>query len=384
MRIGINEVLIYRRSTGTRQREINMLPALIRQIRRRRDESVVYVARDLEADALATLIGGAEATPVVRTPLPAIPTYQRLIKGLGYWPRQVLRDRLDIFHTAYYPVPKLPIPVVLTVNDVRFVHLPETYGLARRLFLALAVPLSLRRAARIIAISRDTRNDLVQRFGVHESKIDVVHIAADARFRPVTDEDRLRGVRQRHHLPQRFILCVGHLEPRKNLLRLVQAFARLRSTGNIPHHLVILGKPAFGFAPVLDEVAKAGIREQVVFTGYVEDDDMPAVYTLAELLAFPSLHEGFGVPVLEAMACGTPVLTSTVSALPELAGDAAVLVNPLCVEDIARGIARLLNDASLRRSLKERGFKRVDQFRPDRLAEQTVNTYDRVLRQTEL
>jgi glycosyltransferase involved in cell wall biosynthesis len=379
MRIGINEVLVYSRSSGTRQREMNVLPEVLTRIRSNGGESVVYVARDLNDELICRLIGGAHRCAVVRTPLPSVPTYQRVLRGIPYWHKQVVRDRLDVFHTAYYSVPRLPIPIVLTVNDVRFVHLPDTYPRFRRLFLCLVVPSSLKRATRIITISQDTKQDLIHFFGVREEKIDVIPIAADTRFRPVVDISRLALVRERYNLPEHFILYVGHLEPRKNLDRLVRAFVQLCAQDVTTHSLIILGKPSFGFESMLDRAKRSGFASRIVLTGYVEDEDMPAVYTLADALVFPSLHEGFGVPLLEAMACGVPIVTSNVSALPEIAGDAAILVDPYNVESIAGGIVQVLSDEGVRQRLVEKGFERVNLFSVEKSAAATVETYKKAL-----
>ena len=379
MKIGINEVLIYDRSSGTRQRELNMMPALLRQIHLSGWESIVYVARDLEKETIARLVGARDVTRVVRTPLPAVPTYQRLLKGFPYWKSQIRRDGLDIFHTAYYPIPSLAIPCVLTVNDLRFVHMPETYSKGRQLFLQAVVPRSVRRATRIIAISHDTKKDLVEQFSVDPNRIDVVHIPADPMFRRVDDQGVLESARLRYQLPRKYILYVGHLEPRKDLVLLIQAYADLRSKRAVEHDLVIVGKPTLQFQSVIDTARASAFSSSIVFTGYVEDGDMPAVYTMADALAFPSLHEGFGVPVLEAMACGVPVVTSTVSALPELAGDAAVLVNPYDVSDIASGLESAVADGALRNRLIEHGLKRVKLFTPEEAARRTCQTYERVL-----
>lgn len=356
---------------------MNMLPCLLTELCSQGDEALVYIARDLSDHLINRLIGSSQCSKVIRTSLPSVPTYQRIARGEVYWPRQVTRDRLDLLHTAYYPVPRLETPVVLTVNDVRFVHLPNTYTRSRLLFLRLFVPFALKQATRIITISQNTKDDLFRYFGVSKSKVDVAHISVGPEFHPIQDSVELERVRLKYHLPDRFILYVGHLEPRKNLNRLVQAFGRLHR--QFAQHLVILGKPSFGFQSTLKQVAQDGLAARVLFTGYVEDADMPAIYTQADLLVFPSLHEGFGMPVLEAMACGTPVVTSNGSALPEVAGEAAILVDPYDVNSIAEGITSVLSDPHSGQHLIELGFERTRLFTAKRTVAAITGAYRKAL-----
>jgi glycosyltransferase involved in cell wall biosynthesis len=218
--------------------------------------------------------------------------------------------------------------------------------------------------------------DLVRFWSIPEKKIDVVHISLDKRFSRIVDSETLERVRKIYSLPERFILFVGHIEPRKNLARLVSAYSKLRSHNVIDHKLVILGRPFFEFDSFLNSLNASPYVSDILLTGYVPDDDMPAVYTLADVLAFPSLHEGFGIPVLEAMATGTPVVTSDVSALPEVAGNAALLVDPYSVESIANGIASVLNDSNLRNELIQRGLARIKHFSAERVASIQIQTYE--------
>jgi len=379
MRIGINEVIIYDRSSGARGRELAILPELLSEITTHDYTGIVYVSRDLSEEIIHQLTGHSKYPNLVRTPIPSIPTYQRILLGLPYWRDRVSKDRLDIFHTAYYPLPALKIPTVLTIHDLRFVHFPETYQRWRRIFLRTMVGPSLHRATRIIAVSQDTKNDAVKHFNISEKKIDVVHNSIDPRFQTITDDSVLRHVRDKYSLPKRFILYVGHLEPRKNLERLLLAFLQLRKEQKIPHKLVVLGKPEFLFETLLNSVAEKHLNDQVLFTGYAEDEDMPAIYSLADLLAFPSLHEGFGVPVIEAMACGTPVVTSDSSALPEVAGNAAVLVDPYSVGAIAAGIQKVLRDPVLYADLVRMGLERVKEFSAQASATAILETYQKAL-----
>lgn len=377
MRVGINEVLIYPRSSGAQKREMNVLPELLREIEYYGGISCVYFSQNLDSEYIAKLTAKAQTAIAIKTPLPSIPTYKRVLKGFAYWHNQVVIDRLDLFHTSYYPLPRLSIPSVFTVNDVRFLHLPHTYKRTRYWFLRLTSRSSLVRATRIIAISQDTKDDLVQLLGVSKDKIDVIPLAISSDFYPITDQGRLEKVRTYLNLPKSFVLFVGHLEPRKNLARLVQAYLKIRQKFDCK--LVIVGKPEWSANKLLNQVRENSSEEAILFTGYVADEDLPALYNLASVVAFPSLHEGFGMPVLEAMACGTPVVTSNVSALPEVAGDAAVLVNPYDVESIADGIARVLKDDSLRKKLISKGFNRVKQFKPRDVATKIVETYKKAL-----
>lgn len=380
MRVGINEVIIHGRSTGTRQREFNLLPELLQQIEERKWNARIYVSRHSDQKIIQKLTGVKNHPGLIQTPVPATPTYQRLTWGLLYWQWRTRHDQLDVFHTSYYPVPRLAVPTVLTVNDLRFVHLPKTYRPWRRLFLKLMVKPSLLRASRIITISNHTKEVIVGYFKVPADKIDVVHIPADPRFHPVTEKIILDRARQRYSLPEQFILFVGHIEPRKNLKRIIKAFRYLQATEQLSHKLVIVGVPSFDFESVVKKVDQYNLTDNIILTGYVADEDMPAVYTMADILVFPSLYEGFGVPVIEAMACGTPVITSNITALPEVAGNAAILVDPYSVEMIATGIMKLLNDKHLYTEMVHKGLKRAKQFGAREAATATCRAYQNAVK----
>jgi glycosyltransferase involved in cell wall biosynthesis len=383
MRVGINEVIVNSKNSGTRQRDLSLLPELLRQLGLQNHHASVYIACDLDDHIRDRLIGDNTLAEVMRTPLPSLPTYQRILKGIPFWERQIRRDRIDVFHTTYLPIPRLSIPVILTINDVRFAHLPQTYPRLRLWFLRSVLASSLKRASRIIAISEDTKTDLVKLWNVREEKVDVVHIAADARFSSIVDSEALDRVRQTYNLGNRFILCVGHLEPRKNLTRLVSAYCKLRAQNTLDHKLVILGRPTFGFDTFLESLKASPYSADISLTGYVPDVDLPAIYALADLLTFPSLHEGFGIPVLEAMAIGTPVVTSNVSAMPEVAGDAAMLVDPYSTDSIANGIAAVLNDNALRDRLIQRGLVRARHFAAEKSAAVQIQAYEKVYLQNQ-
>ena len=282
-------------------------------------------------------------------------------------------------------------PSVVTIHDLGYLAFPQAHTARRRLELHLTTRWSLRAARRVIAISRATKDDLVRHYGADPARIAVVHHGLSAGFRPSDDPAALA----RHGLERPYFLYVGTLQPRKNLERLIEAYATAaqllgnavaagggpapgrpeRIPGPGPSapwpQLAIAGRRGWLSQAIERRAAQLGVADSVRFLGYVDDGDLPALLSGATAFLFPSLYEGFGMPVLEAMACGAPVLTSTTSALPEVAGDAALLVDPADTAAIARGIARLAADPGLRADLRARGLARAARFTWERCARET-------------
>jgi len=265
-------------------------------------------------------------------------------------PVEVFTGLLDIFYSPDFVLPPVwRARTLLTVHDLSFVRYPQTADPRLYRYLNVAVPRSVQRADHILADSRNTARDLTELWGVPPERISVLYSGVEPRFRPLTDGADLARVRRRYGLPSHFILSVGTLQPRKNYERLIQAFGQLREIAeDRSYHLVIVGDRGWLYEPIFDCVRRLGLEGEVLFPGFVADEDLPALYTLADLFAFPSLYEGFGLPVLEAMACGTPVVCSNASSLPEVAGEAALLVDPLDVEGWAEAMRRALEDEELR------------------------------------
>ena len=291
--------------------------------------------------------------------------YDRLVPGAG------------LFHATEHLLPPLRrVPTVLTVHDLIYRRYPQHHKPLNRWFLTGAMPLFCRRADRIIAVSEQTRSDLVSSYGVPADKVTVVYEAADGRFRPQHPE-AVRAVRLRHGLPERYVLYVGTIEPRKNLVRLLEAFEPLRSRGLVDA-LVIVGRRGWLTGPFFDALKRSSVKDCVILPGFVSDADLPAVMAGAAALALPSEFEGFGLPIVEAMACGTPVVCSGTSSLPEVAGDAALLVDPTDTQAWSDTLARVLTDPSLRAELAARGLARAATFGWDRAARETVAVYERL------
>jgi glycosyltransferase involved in cell wall biosynthesis len=285
-----------------------------------------------------------------------------------------------LYHATDFVLPptRPSTRTVLTVHDLSFVRAPDAASPALRRYLDRVVPRSVRRADHVLADSQATKDDLIALCGTAPQKIDVLLSGVNPRFKPVRDPVALAAVRTRYQIGDApFVLSVGTVQPRKNYERLMSAMARL--PGDLQGtHLVIAGGRGWLQGPIYAAVESLGLRDRVHFIGFADDADLPALYSAARALAFPSLYEGFGLPVLEAMACGTPVVTSNVSSLVEVAGDATLLVDPLSVEQIADSLVRLLTDDDERAALIERGLRRAASFTWDRAAVQLRALYERL------
>ena len=295
--------------------------------------------------------------------------------------KEWLLGPVDVVHSTTFCVPQFRLHkkrLVVTIYDLSFITHPELHLPANVAHCLTGTRLAIEHADAIITISEHTRRDLVERLGAPLERLTVTPLAHDASLARVSDPKRLAAVRKRYGLPEHFILFLGALEPRKNLPRLLEAYAALPATLRRDVGLVVAGMSGWLNDSIQARVAELGVDRSVRFAGYIDAADLGAVYSLATLLAYPSLYEGFGLPVLEAMACRTPVLTSKVSSLPEVAGDAAVLVEPTDVGAIGTGLQRLLDSPSLRDELASRGIVHAAGFSWERCARQTLDVYRRV------
>jgi len=287
---------------------------------------------------------------------------------------------VDLFHATDHLLPHFRrIKSVFTLHDLIFLFHPETHKPMNRWFLTLMMPRFLRAADAVIAVSECTKRDAIRFYSIPEEKITVIYEGVSPRFRPANPE-AVRAVREKYGLPERFILYVGTIEPRKNLTTLLEAFHHLLATRDL--RLVFVGKKGWLYEGFFRRLRELGLEDRVIFTGYVPDEDLPAIYSAADLFVFPSLYEGFGLPVLEAMACGTPVVCSNTSSLPEVAGDAAILVDPTDVRALAGAMERVLTDEHLRAEIYAKGLGRARQFTWAKAAQETLKVYLEVIRGT--
>lgn len=307
-------------------------------------------------------------------PFPRLWTHLRL----SY---EMIRQPPDVLFVPAHVLPLVhPRRSVVTVHDVGYRRYPTMHPWASRYYLDWSTRWNVRTAAHIVADSEATREDLVSFYRADPAKITVAYPAGTPGLGPVEDPARLEEVRARYHTGEEYFLYVGTIQPRKNLITLLEAYARLLAEGKLPRRvrLVLAGRPGWLCEGILARAWQADLADQVILPGYVPVEDLAALLSGAVAFVFPSWYEGFGLPVLEAMACGVPVITSNTSSLPEVAGDAALLINPAEVGDLANAMACLYDDKALRQDLSQRGQARARAFRWEVCAERVLEVLEMV------
>jgi alpha-1,3-rhamnosyl/mannosyltransferase len=323
---------------------------------------------------LVALLGDLGPVELVQTNLrPFSPAEQIAL------PRLARTLQLDLLHSPYYikPYAGLPCPSVVTIYDLLGLHLPQTLSRQGRLFYRVAMGLAVRSSQGIITISRNAQAALTRAYNIPPERITVTLLAADARFHPQT-ESAVAAVRAKYGLPARYLLYVGVNKPHKNLERLVQAWARV--TPQQPAVLLLAGHYDPRYPQVQQLAADPALRDRIMRIQNVAEADLPALYGGATAFVFPSFYEGFGLPPLEAMACGVPVICADASSLPEVVGDAAVTFDPYAVDELAAAIQRVLDAPALRADLRERGLQRAQAFSWEQTARQTLAVYEALQR----
>ncbi|MFQ5952631.1 MAG: glycosyltransferase family 4 protein [Candidatus Omnitrophota bacterium] len=302
-----------------------------------------------------------------------------------YWenmalPSAAVKDKIDLLHIPGFAGPRMKgkFKKVTTINDLIGMIYPQNLNRVSRFYWQRWLPACAKNSDAIIAISEHTKRDIVKLLGVPEEKIHVILLAADSKFYPIAEKESLEKVRQKYDLPHDFMLHLGTIEPRKNITGLVEAFAGYVLENDPDLHLVLAGKKDWGYEQVYQKLEKLNVSSWVKFIDYVDDADMSAIYNLAKFFVYPSFYEGFGLPVLEAMACGTAVICSNTSSLPEVVGDAAILIDPNNIGELKEKIRELDTNASLRAELSERAIHQAGKFSWKKTAEQTLEVYKKL------
>jgi glycosyltransferase involved in cell wall biosynthesis len=341
----------------------------------RQDQTTEYVllCREQDSDIAAEL---GENFRLVAEPAPPYSIREQIAV-----PVDLRREGVDLFHAPHYVLPPLtPCRSVVTIHDC--IHLRFPQYLPNRISYAYArgsLWYATHRSSRVLTVSEASKRDILRYFRVPESKISVIYNAIDERFGEPPDEEEVGRVRERYQLSDPFVLYAGNIKPHKNLERLIEAFHMLRRDGLDHVKLLIIGDEISKYATLRRAVHRLKLHKHVRFFGFVADRTLAVLYRLAGVFVFPSLYEGFGLPPLEAMASGTPVITSNVSSLPEVVGDAALLIDPYEPDAIAHAMRRVLTEPALRDDLRARGFARAREFSWDRSVARVREIYHQVL-----
>jgi glycosyltransferase involved in cell wall biosynthesis len=371
MHIAINAHLLAHTRNFRRAGVSNYTEQLVRHLAQvdRENQYTIFTTRGLKGDLLAlppnfTVRSSALPTinPRVRVPWEQFvaPVLLRLIGA-------------DLYHGVLNVMPLAsPVPSVVTIHDLSPFLFPQTFRRVNRTYTRWAIKVACRRAARLLAVSEYTKSEIMRWLHVPAERITVTYNGVAERFRP-QDAAAVAELRRRAGLPERFILFVGTLEPRKNLPALLEAYARI--AGDTDAALVIGGGKGWLYDEIFARAEQLNLGQRLHFAGFIPDEELPLWYAAAELFVLPSLYEGFGIPVLEAMACGTPVVTTTSSSLPEVAGDAALTVPPTDVDAMADAMLRLLQQPELRAELIERGVEQAARFTWESTAQRTLGVY---------
>lgn len=306
----------------------------------------------------------------------------RILSEQFTYPRLIQKNKIDLYHGLHYSMPIIKkSKVVTTIHDTTFYKFPEKHLWTKRLFFRFFIKYSSQKSDHLITVSENTKNDLIKLFNVDPGKITTTHLGVDDLFKPIEDSEKFRVIKNKYKLPDQFVLFVGLIEPRKNLPSLIKAFATFlnKSELNDDYYLVIAGRWGWESKELLAISNILNIAEKVLFPGYIESEDLPFLYNMAKIFVYPSFYEGFGLPVLEAMACGTPVITSNISSMPEFVGDSGLLIDPNEISSIEQALCNLLSNENLRRDLSKRALARAKEFTWKETAIKTLDVYRKLL-----
>lgn len=327
-------------------------------------EFITYVSRP---SALAQIPSRFQKKMVAENP------YARL----GYHLSQRLRqDRPNLIHVQYTAPVLCPVPVIVSVHDVSFLEHPEFFTTFRARQLRITVRRTVQSAARVLTVSEFSKQAILRAYGLDDEKVVVLPNAVSSSFRSLPRETSKRWVQNRLGYSFPFVLSVGDLQPRKNHLRLLESFEQLlRAHPNLPHHLVLVGKETWYSRQISRAAAQSPVRDRIHFAGFVEEDQLLRLYSACDLFVYPSLYEGFGLPILEAMACGRAVACANTSAMPEVADSAAILFDPHSISEMTRAMRDLLIDSELRTRMERLGQHRATLFSWEKTARKTLDVY---------
>lgn len=370
MRIGINALLLKRQKTGT----ISYIYNLINSLNKidRKNEYVLFTNQQfqendlsLQDNFLIKKLGLLEQNP-----------YQRIWWEQFHLSKVLTRLKIDLLHSpSQVTLLNSSTKLILTIHELTYLIYPEFLPKHKYLYYRYFVPLSIYKADKIIAVSDNLKKDILRFFKLPQDKIEVIYCGVNHIFRPIDKNIAKNAIRKRFGITDDYILYVGTIEPKKNLKRLIEAYYQLKKDVN-RYKLVIAGPKGWLYSEIYKTIKKLNIANDIIFTGYLHSQGLLFLYNAASVFVYPSFYEGFGLPVVEAMACGIPVITSNTSALPEVAKDAAILINPLDTKDLLESIKAVLDNPVLVKELSIKGLNRARQFSWEETAKKTLNIYE--------
>jgi len=304
------------------------------------------------------------SNPFVRIPLLGIRTFI---------------DKIDILHVQYVSPPIHRGKLVITIHDISFLHFPECFRKFERFRQRILIPINIRKADKILTVSKYSQEDIMKNYNVLRSKVIVTYDGVKPIFKTLNNLAGTDKILGSYKISEKFILFVGRIDVRKNISTLIQAFMLLKEKEKIPHQLVIVGKKDFLPKHMQRVIEVSQHSKDIIFTGYLPEEHLPLFYNTADVFVYPSLYEGFGLPCIEAMACGCPVISSNISSIPEIVDNAGLLVNPQHVEELSTAIYKVISNTELKKELRDKGLKQASQFTWDKTALQTLEVYKQVM-----
>jgi len=371
MRIAIDAHSVGNQLAGNETYAVNLIEALAEVDQS--NQYTLYVTRQSAIDRFANRWPNFNVKRTVpHTPLVRIPVTLSA---------ELRRNPVDVLHVQYTAPPLAPCPVVATIHDLSFEHLPETFNRRSRAQLRLTVRRTARKAAQILTLSEFSRRDIVDTYRIAPDRVSVTPAAAPSHFKPIEDETELRKIREIYGIERDYILSVSSIQPRKNLIRLIEAYSCLRGLrpeGKLPQ-LILVGKRGWLDNETFRAAQRHSANNDIAFTGYVAENDLSALYSGATCFVYPSFFEGFGLPVLEAMQCGAPVIAGNRTSIPEVVGNAGLLFDPFDTNSLVQALTRVLDDSEYRAALRIQGLERAREFDWKQTARMTLQAYQKAV-----
>ena len=371
MRIAIDAHSVGNQLAGNETYAVNLIEALAEIDQS--NQYTLYVTRQSAIDRFANRWPNFNVKRTVpHTPLVRIPVTLSA---------ELRRNPVDVLHVQYTAPPLAPCSVVATIHDLSFEHLPETFNRRSRAQLRLTVRRTARKAAQILTLSEFSRRDIVDTYRIAPDRVSVTPAAASSHFKPIEDETELRKIREIYGIERDYILSVSSIQPRKNLIRLIEAYSCLRGLrpeGKLPQ-LILVGKRGWLDNETFRAAQRHSANNDIAFTGYVAENDLSALYSGATCFVYPSFFEGFGLPVLEAMQCGAPVIAGNRTSIPEVVGKAGLLFDPFDTNSLVQALTRVLDDSEYRAALRIQGLERAREFDWKQTARMTLQAYEKAV-----